>query len=329
MNQPAHPEKDLYPSIQKLMESRDYEVICEFKTFSPLTGRTRKLDLLGFRWRADGDLDAWAVEGKRGASPADTLTALGQAIEYQLYVPRVSVAAEVPREELAFAENPLRQLGLGYIHATTTLTPATEVITPALSPRCYQNEFNQVVRHAGVLCLLGRERWKEEERGEHYSDGDISPETARYPLYCIHNTEPVQYMLTATGKSKKVQLGIWIDRKPIWKHIYRQIEPDRFTEFLANLNATTAIQIFKRDNFGRLGDCLEQRLLLPDRTAIANGLDYARKRLEGDRMVPVISVALELWAWEAMPRCAEAKKAVEETIARLEPTRAYLAAMSK
>ena len=69
----------------------------------------------------------------KGRCPRDTLTALGQAIEYQLYVPRVSVAAEVSRENLAFAETPLRQLGLGYIHATPT--SATEIITPALSPR--------------------------------------------------------------------------------------------------------------------------------------------------------------------------------------------------
>jgi hypothetical protein len=90
----ARQEKDLYPAVQKLMESGRYTVICQFKTFFPLIGRTRILDLLGFRWTDDGDLDAWAIEGKQGASPADTLTALGQAIEYQLYVPRVSVAAE-------------------------------------------------------------------------------------------------------------------------------------------------------------------------------------------------------------------------------------------
>jgi hypothetical protein len=90
MDELARQEKDLYPAIQKLMENRRYTVICQFKTFFPLTGRTRILDLLGFRWTDDGDLDAWAIEGKQGASPGDTLTALGQAIEYQLYVPRVS-----------------------------------------------------------------------------------------------------------------------------------------------------------------------------------------------------------------------------------------------
>ena len=37
MDELAHQEKDLYPPIQKLMESRRYAVICQFKTFSPLT----------------------------------------------------------------------------------------------------------------------------------------------------------------------------------------------------------------------------------------------------------------------------------------------------
>ena len=102
----THYEKRLYPAIRDLMERRGYAVIPQFKTFSPLTDSRRNLDLLGFRWTEDGDLDAWAVEAKPGSRPADTLAALGQAIEYQLYVPRVSVAAEVSRDKLEFAEYP-------------------------------------------------------------------------------------------------------------------------------------------------------------------------------------------------------------------------------
>ena len=328
MDEPAHGEKDLYPPIQKLMEGREYAVVPQFETFSPLTRRRRKLDLLGFRWIGDGDLDAWGIEGKQGESPADTLLALGQAIEYQLYVPRVSVAAGVPPEYLAYAESPLRQLGLGYIHATTTL--ATEIIAPAISPRCYQNEFNQVIRHAGVLCLLGRERWKEQDsHQEHHSGGAKTAGEAGYPSYTIHNKDPVQYSLSANGQSKKVRITIWIDRKPAWKHIYPQIEPGRLAELLGNLDATTNLSIFKRDNFGSLGSCLERQQLLHDQAAIAKGLDYARERLKEDRVIPVISVALELWAWDAMPRRAEAENAVEQAIERLEPIRTYLAAMAK
>ncbi len=330
IDEPAHGEKDLYPPIQKLMESREYAVIPQFETFSPLTRRKRKLDLLGFRWIGDGDLDAWAIEGKQGASPADTLLALGQAIEYQLYVPRVSVAAEVPREYLAYAESPLRQLGLGYIHATPT--SAVEIVPPALSPRCYQNEFNEVIRHAGVLCLLGRKRWKEENRREHHSGGDKTAGTAGYPWYGIHTNDPVQYMLTAEGKTKNVRIQIWIDRKPVLTSVYHAIEEGRcFAELLGKLgaDATTNLSIFKRDNFGSLGSCLERQQLLHDQVAIAKGLAYARERLKEDRVIPVISVTLELWAWDAMPRRAEAENAVEQAIKRLEPTRMYLAAMAK
>jgi len=323
----AHQEKDLYPPIQNLMENRGYAVICQFKTFSPLTRRKRILDLAGFRWMEDGDLDAWAIEGKQGASPADTLTALGQSIEYQLYVPRVSVAAEVPREDLAFAENPLRQLGLGYIHATPA--SATEIISPSLSPRCYQNEFNQVIRHAGVLCLLGRERWKEKGCREHHSGGDKTADTAGYPFYAIHDNEPVQYSMSTDGSSKKVRLAIWIDRKPVWTDIYRGIEAGRLAELLGNLDATTNLSIFRRDNFGSLGSCLERQQLLHDQAAIAKGLDYARERLKEDRIIPVISVAAELWGWDAMPRRDEAEKAVAEAVERLSPIRSYLASMVK
>ncbi len=327
MNELAHQEKDLYPAIQELMKRRGYAVICQFKTFSPLTRRKRILDLLGFRWTEDGDLDAWAVEAKQGASPADTLTALGQSIEYQLYVPRVSVAAEVPREDLAFAENPLRQLGLGYIHATPT--SATEIVAPAFSPRCYQNEFNQIIRHAGLLCVLGRERWKDENPQEHHSGGDKTTDAAGFPSYGIHTTDPVQFMMVANGKSKKAQLHIWIDRKPLWRHVYRNIKARRLAQLLAGLDVTTSLSVVQRDTFGKLGAPSEHRQLPHDEAALSKGLEYARERLKEPRIIPVVSIAVRLWDWNAMPRRDEAERAVVNAVERLEPIKAYLAAMAK
>lgn len=121
-------------------------------------------------------------------------------------MPRVSVAAEVSHENLTFADPPLRQLGLGYIHATPT--SATEIIVPQPSSRLYQNEFNHVIRHAGVLCLLGRERWREEYPHEHHSGGERTTDAPGYAVYGIHTNDPVQYMLITRGDSKKVQLVI-------------------------------------------------------------------------------------------------------------------------
>lgn len=331
----ANQEEDLYPPIQMLMEGRGYAVIPQFELFSALTESRRKLDLLGFRRTDDDDLEAWAVEAKQGASPAHVLTALGQAIEYQLYVPRVSVAAEVPRDKFAFAESPLRQLGLGYIHATPT--SATEIITPSLSPRFYQNEFNHVIRHAGLLCLLGRELWNEANRREHSSGGEKSADAQGYPLYAIHNNEPVQYMLIARGKSEKVQLEIcekvrleiWIERKPVLSVIYPRVEAGRLAELLGKSEVTMTIFKFQRDHFGKLGPSLDERHLLPDQKAIAQELACAREWLKEDRVSPVISVAHKLWEWDAMPRFAEATKAFAKARELLEPTREYFAAIAK
>ena len=317
-------ETKLYQPIEDLMKSRGYEVIPQFKTFSPLTRGRRNLDLLGFRWAADGDLDAWAIETKQGKLPAHALMALGQAVEYQLYVPRVSVAAEVSPESLTFADPSLRQLGLGYIHATPT--SATEIIVPQPSSRLYQNEFNHVIRHAGVLCLLGRERWREKDRREHHSRVDQTTGPPGYALYGIHTNDPVQYMLITRGDSKKVQLVIWIEGRQMLKDLYSQIEAGRLVDSIGQSGATTTVFKFQRDNFGRLGKSLDQRKLT-DRTAIAGALDCARAWLEEPRVSPVMSVALGLWDWDAMPRRAEAKEAVEQAISRLEPTRAYLAGL--
>ena len=43
----------------------------------------------------------------------------------------------------------------------------------------------------------------------------------------------------------------------------------------------------------------------------------------------MISVALDLWVWEAMPRRTEAERAVSDAIKQLEPIRQYLAEMAE
>jgi hypothetical protein len=324
-------ETRLYWPIEDLMETRGYAVIPQFKMFSPLTCVARKLDLLGFRWTDDGNLDAWAIEAKQGALPAHALAALGQAIEYQLYVPRVSVAAEVRREGLAFAEEPLRKLGLGYIHATPKL--ATEIIPPAPSSRCFQNEANYVIRHAGVLCLLGRERWKKQGYRENHSGRRKTTDAARYSSYGIHNKDPAQYQLSARGRVKKVQLDIWIQRKRVLARIYKKfcdkVERGHLAKLLANSGATATISKYEMDHFRRLGDPKGKPHLLTDETSVAKAVYCALNWLTEPRVISAISVALELWAWDAMPRRAEAEKELALAIERLEPIREYLAEMAK
>jgi len=135
-------------------------------------------------------------------------------------------------------------------------------------------------------------------------------------------------LITNGDNSQKVQLRIWIERKPVLTDIYDRIEAGCLADLLGKSKATTTIFKFQRNRFGRLGKSLDQRKLT-DRKAIAEALDCARAWLKEDRVSPVISVALDLWEWDAMPRRAEAKKAVEQAINRLEPTRAYLASMAK
>ncbi len=337
MAKDTNPEKALYASIEDMMVGQGYAVIREFKAFFPLADRTRWLDLLGFRWADDGDLDAWAVEAKKGDLPSNALSALPRAIEYQLYVPRVSAAAEVRGGCLAFAEEPLRKLGLGYIHATPKLAharpkPAKEII-PAPSTRCFRNEGNYVIRHAGVLCLIGRERWKNEGYREHHGARKTT-DAARHSSYGIHNKDPVEYQLSARGRVKKVQLEIWIEKKKVLTRIYEKIlenfkvEAGRLAKLVAESGATATISKYE-SKLRHLGNRLGEPQLLTDETAVTKALFFACKWLEEPYVIPAISVALELWAWDDMPRCAEAKEKVDKAIKRLEPTRAYFAEMAK
>jgi hypothetical protein len=54
-------ERCLSSPIQKRIERQGYAVIPQFGTFSLLTDRDRKLDLLGFRWTDGDNLDARVV----------------------------------------------------------------------------------------------------------------------------------------------------------------------------------------------------------------------------------------------------------------------------
>jgi hypothetical protein len=132
-------------------------------------------------------------------------------------------------------------------------------------------------------------------------------------------------MLSVTGGSKKVRLTLWVEQKPVLKRVYQQIAADQLAELLGRSQATMAITCYRRDNFGRLGDPLEGPRLCLDQTTATAALDYAREKARGDRIIPVISVAIELWPWDAAPRRDDAEKAVAEAIERLDPIRTYLA----
>ena len=102
----------------------------------------------------------------------------------------------------------------------------------------------------------------------------------------------------------------------------------RYRDRYASAESRAAANVFihKRDNFGSLGKPLEKRALPLDEAALVTEFDYARGRLAEERVIPVISVFLDLWPGTSMPRRAEAEQAVAQAIKRLEPIRAYLAA---
>ena len=218
-------EKELYPPLQKFLEVSGYSVERELSVYSRLSRKRRKLDLVGFKWNADGQVDAWAIEAKRGSNPSDLLAGLAQGVEYQLYSPRVSLAAEVDRKYLGFAEDPLRRLGLGYIAVRGKTT--TEIIQPAYSPHLYCDEFNTIIRHAGCLKLLGETLGKQlNETLRSHSGAKEGPRGRLQSNYGIHtNQYKVQIMMNVGRRelANLVTARVWVEAKNTVRRIVKKI----------------------------------------------------------------------------------------------------------
>jgi hypothetical protein len=135
--------------------------------------------------------------------------------------------------------------------------------------------------------------------------------------------------MSTVGMTQSVKIEIWVDRKPVLREVYRRIDLGRFAALLRDSRAAANISIYKRDNFGKLGKSLEDRALPMDEAAIVKEFDYARGRLTEERVLPVISIALDLWPWISMPRRAEAEQAIAQAIERLEPIRGYLSTVAE
>ena len=327
---PSSAEKDLYPVLRKLLEQRGYCVEEQFEIYSTLTGAKRKIDVLGFRWSADGDVDAWAVEAKKGGQPGDILKAIAQAIEYQLLVPKVSVAAEVHRDNLSFAEYPLRQLGLGYLCATRQ--SAGEVIAPSTSPRFYHDEFNHIIRHAGVLRLLIDDLngdLPREWRVHTSVDRDRDREAAPYCMFAAHIVEDVQIMLRSSFQSRDIVAGVWVEAKPFLKGMVNRIDGVKFHRILNENALTGVIECRERTAYGRLKPVSASRPVGMSEHKTLEAIQWAKSVLKQARTLAVFNIPVELWPWSDAPRRDRATKRAAEALKRLQPVRLYLQTLQK
>src|SRR5437868_3628009 len=146
-------ERVLYPPLERRLRRAGYVVegAAVGRVFTlPFT--LQAADLIGFKWRREGDVDVWAVEAKRGNSRASIRTALAQALAYRVVVPRVSVAAETYVKGFGEIVTTLRALGLGYMRATAH--EANEWEPPAASGAHDHRLYVRTLRHAALLRLL-------------------------------------------------------------------------------------------------------------------------------------------------------------------------------
>ena len=325
-------EKELYPPLQNFLEGEGYSVERELSVYSRLSGKTRKLDLVGFKWNADGQVDAWAIEAKRGSNPSDLLTGLAQGVEYQLYSPRVSLAAEADRKRLGFAEDPLRRLGLGYISVRGKT--ATEIIQPAYSPHLYCDEFNTIIRHAGCLKLLGETIGKHlNETLRSHSDAKKDPRGRLQSNYGIHtNQYKVQIMLNVRRRESAnlVTARVWVESKNTLRRIVKKIgeHPNGLIDLMVKHNLKGLWEDYERSSWGNLLDVEKRNTVEPTRKSMTKAARWADRVLRKKQHVPCMSWKCALWRLSDSPSRQEAEASLAKALKKLLPIRDCLLSLS-
>ncbi len=312
-------EKDLYPGIVKMLEDEGYVVRREF-TLSPGAGAdSRDVDAMGFRWDAEGNLDAWAVEAKDGDTPRRVLAALPQAIEYGLVAPQVSIAARIPADHLAYATDPLRLLGIGYINAGSTR--ATSALPPRRAERWPNSDLSRWLRHAGVLCVLTKEL-RPAVDAEWRTHTSARPDGSTH--YAVHTEEPVQIGFSAKSNPGEVSAVVWAEQKAKVRRILESLDAARLHAAMGQAGVHGQISKRERSPWGPLKPAKESRPIGESATETEKALTWARRVLRGDRVIPVLAIRSPLWAFDALPDRAMATKAVADAMAKLAPIRAVL-----
>lgn len=319
------PESDLYPPLRTFLETNGYAVEEQLTVYSQLSGNRRDIDLAGFKWAVDGGLDAWVVEAKIGTSPTQVLGGLPQGIEYQLFSPRVSIAAEANRKEIGFAEQPLRSLGLGYICAQKNAV--NEIIQPSSSPRLYRDEFQRVLRHVGFLRLLADGLSKElgeSLRSHSWVDNERSH-------FCVHtNDHKVQIQLITYDDEFKdtVVAMVWVEAKPYLTNLVSRIadEPDKLKETLLRYDLKGFWQDHRRDNLGSLESPKVRRPVSADK--LIEDVKWAKKVLAEPRRIPCMAWRIPLWALSAAPSRQQAEESLQTALKKLIPLRKCLQSLA-
>ena len=221
-------EQDMYDSIGKALGRNGFKTIRRFSFPHPLVQKEeRQADVVGFRWSAEGDVEAVAVEAKVGDAPDTPLWSIPQAVVYQVLFPSVYVASATPPCDVDFSRKVLCSLGLGHIEASSHVAHVLWEPKPRDNKRYDEAAYLKDIRPAAALALTVRDFAQQIDEG-----WDCNKSAARF---CIWTKPRDRVQIQFALSDGNVYLGCYCDARPVCRAIGKNAVAERIAGLLSRV----------------------------------------------------------------------------------------------
>lgn len=225
--------------VKKSLEDGGWLVLPEFGVFS--YEGIKQVDLAAFKWKNAKEVQAIAFECKCKETARESfLAALGQAVEYQLFFPEVSIATQ-DGEFFQDQESILKKLGLGYMMINDKGELGGGVV-PSIENNSLFDEslFTDQVRNRAILLLVFSELFPDAYKKSHLGG------TKQGQLW-THNKPKGKVQFRAwTGIGRDSYFGINVEAVRLIRNITRNMDIDRLLEIFSKLPPEYTVDLAER-----------------------------------------------------------------------------------
>jgi hypothetical protein len=161
-------EEEMIEPVQTFLENKGYTVYKGTKKqlqWKVAIGKGESQiiyqpDVVGFRWRGDGEIDAVAVECKVAKNAKNILSALSQATVYQMFFPRTYIVSTLSIKNMTETKGILEKRELGYLYFDCSRRKVIqELQAPVHPPSVFdQNLHEEFVGRKAAIFLASKEQ---------------------------------------------------------------------------------------------------------------------------------------------------------------------------
>lgn len=232
-------EKMLGNFAKELLEKGGWLVLPEFGVLS--YEGVKQVDLTAFKWKNNKEVQAVAIECKCKETARESfLSALGQAVEYQLFFPEVFITTQ-DGEIFSDQESVLKKLGLGYIMINDKgiLQRGFEP-SPSENSSFDESSFIYQVRNRAIILLVFNELFPEAYKKNYFGG------TKQRDLWIYNKPKGKVQFRAWAGIGSASYFGINIEAVRLIRNIVPNIDVDRLLEIFSRLPLEYNVELYER-----------------------------------------------------------------------------------